>query len=225
MMKIMSQILNRIKEQQKNRSEYVLFNSIPVFIKDKITNEIDINKLIQSLESMLPYPTSGMLKSVVVGEHPLFAKRKINAFYHDNILYVSNQQDDLNDMLDDIVHEYSHAYEEIHAEKLYSDGAIKDEFLNKRIVLERTLRHEGYDTLQFDFNNINFNQSLDNFLLSVVGYERFEKITKYGLFINPYAATSLREYFATGFEEYILGDHQELKTISPILYSKLEETL
>jgi Mlc titration factor MtfA (ptsG expression regulator) len=42
-----------------------------------------------------------------------------------------------------------------------------------------------------------------------------------GVFPSPYAATSLREYFARGFEEYYMGRPQELKNICPVLYSKM----
>ena len=91
----------------------------------------------------------------------------------------------------------------------------------KRQILERTLRHQGLDMSQYDFKEFNYNKSLDNLFLNVVGYEKFQSLTNYGLFLNPYAATSLREYFATGFEEYMLGDHKELETISPKLYKKI----
>jgi len=43
-----------------------------------------------------------------------------------------------------------------------------------------------------------------------------------GLFISPYAATSLREYFATGFTDfYLYPDHNALSKVSPELYRKL----
>ena len=42
-----------------------------------------------------------------------------------------------------------------------------------------------------------------------------------GLFSTPYAVTSLREYFATGFEEFYIGDRNYIKKISPNLYNKL----
>jgi len=42
-----------------------------------------------------------------------------------------------------------------------------------------------------------------------------------GIFSSPYAITSLREYWAKGFEEYYLGVQQDLKKISPVLFSKL----
>jgi hypothetical protein len=43
-----------------------------------------------------------------------------------------------------------------------------------------------------------------------------------GLFVSAYACTSLREYFANGFEEFYLGDRNYLNTISPKLYSKIK---
>ena len=217
----MKKIINRIVEQQN--FEYVLFGSIPLIIKDKLTNNINISSLINSVESAIPRPPAGLIKSIIVGYNPIFDKRKVNALYYNGIIYLSNDQDDLNDMLDDIVHEYSHALEEVYGNQIYSDGAIKDEFSSKRFQLERILKSNDYQTYEFDFSNDSYNKELDNFLLNVVGYERFEKLTNYGLFVNPYAAVSLREYFATGFEEYILGDHQELKNISPNLYNKLRE--
>ena len=44
-----------------------------------------------------------------------------------------------------------------------------------------------------------------------------------GMFIRPYASISLREYFATGFEAYYLGQRDELEKISPRLYDKISE--
>ena len=219
----MNKLVKRLKEQQN--VEYLLFNSIPIIIKDKLTNNIDIRSLIKSVENVLPYSFRKLINSIIILDDPIFSQRKINAFYHNNTLFISNNQDDENDILDDIVHEYSHALEEKFEEEIYFDGSIKDEFISKRIQTERILRTSGYDTKNYDFKEISYNKSLDNLFLNVIGYDKFQSLTKYRLFINPYAATSLREYFATGFEEYILGDHQELQVVSPKLYEKIKERI
>ena len=44
-----------------------------------------------------------------------------------------------------------------------------------------------------------------------------------GLFIRPYASISMREYFATGFEAYYLGQKDALHRISPALYQKISD--
>jgi hypothetical protein len=218
-----NKLVKRLKEQQN--IEYLLFNSIPIIIKDKLSNNIDIKNLINSIENALPYSFRKLINSIIILDDPTFSQRKINAFYYNSSLYISNNQDNENDILDDIVHEYSHALEEKFEEEIYFDGSIKDEFISKRNQLERILRTSGYDTEKYNFKEINYNKSLDSLLLSVVGYEKFQNLTNHRLFINPYAATSLREYFATGFEEYILGDHKELQVISPRLYKKLHSIM
>jgi len=217
----MKKIINRLKEHPN--IEYVLFGSIPILVRDRLTNQIDINQLINSIHTLLPKPPKDLIKSIQIGNYSEFDQKKINAMYHDGILYLSNQQDDINDIMDDIVHEYSHALEEYYNDEIYGDTSIEKEFLSKREQLARIIKSQGFDITNYDFNNASYNKKLDIYLLDVIGYERLNKLTNYGLFINPYAATSLREYFATGFEEYILGDHTELQKISPILYNKIRE--
>ena len=43
------------------------------------------------------------------------------------------------------------------------------------------------------------------------------------LFCSPYGATSIREYFANGFEFYFVKNRKLVKTVSPQLYKKLIE--
>ena len=61
----------------------------------------------------------------------------------------------------------------------------------------------------------------DEFLSDEVGYPTLLSITM-GLFVSPYGATSLSEYFANGFEFYFLKDPGYVSKISPKLYEKIE---
>ena len=65
-----------------------------------------------------------------------------------------------------------------------------------------------------------YSEKVDDFLYKDVGYQALWQMVP-GIFPSPYAATSLREYFARGFEEYFMGDPQALKDICPVLYSKM----
>ena len=59
------------------------------------------------------------------------------------------------------------------------------------------------------------------FLYKTVGYDKLSSICQ-GLFVAAYAATSLKEYFATGFLEFYLDSHHNfLKKTCPQLYKKL----
>ena len=50
--------------------------------------------------------------AVKIGTYPEMIERQFNALYKDGVLYISNIQADADDMLDDIIHEISHAVEE-----------------------------------------------------------------------------------------------------------------
>ena len=55
-----------------------------------------------------------------------------------------------------------------------------------------------------------------------VGYPALHTMTV-GLFCSPYGATSLREYFANGFEFYFMKNRELVKKVSPQLYKLLIE--
>jgi hypothetical protein len=67
---------------------------------------------------------------------------------------------------------------------------------------------------------VEYDSKLDLFLYKEIGYGNLCSMTM-GLFVSPYGATSLREYFANGFEEFFSGDREYLKRISPELFNKL----
>jgi hypothetical protein len=127
-------------------------------------------------------------------------------------------------MIDDIVHEIAHAVEESKIEEVYFDGVIEREFLGKRERLCSLLISEGYDLSSTFCLNTEYSEKFDKFLYQTVGYETLASITM-GLFYSPYAATSLREYFANGFEHYFIGDRQYLKDVSPVLYNKVVDII
>ena len=71
------------------------------------------------------------------------------------------------------------------------------------------------------FLDIEYSEEFDEMLYKEIGYPKLSKILM-GVFISPYAATSLREYFATGFTEfYTQSEHNFLEKVSPQLYKKI----
>ncbi len=134
---------------------------------------------------------------------------------------MSNLQTDTQDLYDDIVHEVAHSIEIPHGYIIYGDEKIKSEFLKKREHLHNLLWAAGYRAPKAFFANVEYDKEFDDFLHKSIGYNKLAQVMS-GLFINPYAATSLREYFATGFTDFYLNeDHKYLSTVSPELYKKL----
>ena len=93
--------------------------------------------------------------------------------------------------------------------------------MSKRDRLELILKQD-FNISDYNFMEIEYNPEFDYFLYEMVGYEKLHNYTN-GLFVTPYSATSLREYYATGFEEYFIGSTGSLKVISPALYAKINE--
>ena len=118
----------------------------------------------------------------------------------------------------------AHCAEEYYAQDLYADMQLENEFIEKRKKLYDILFDRDFKIPAKYFLDPEYDQDFDMFLYTVVGYPVLLTLT-YDLFISPYAITSLREYFAKGFEEYISGNEKNLKDISPILYNRLKELI
>ena len=80
----------------------------------------------------------------------------------------------------------------------------------------------GYKIPLASYMEPEYNKEFDMFLYEKVGYSELGNILR-GVFITPYAATSLREYFATAFTEFYLhpDEHGFLKKLCPALYKKI----
>jgi len=212
-------IVNYVKNK-KNSLKQQKIGDISIFIKDNITNNVKYETVFEHINFILPYKILNLIDVVYIGDFDFFEHRAINAVYMDRAIYVSNEQSNKEDMIDDIVHEVAHAVEETHKYFIYNDKLVENEFLGKRNKLELMLNHEGYNTDHLDFLNLAYEKELDLFLYDEVGNANLNKLIN-GLFMRGYSAVSLREYFATTFEEYYLGNNFDVKGISPFLYEKI----
>ena len=218
-------LINHFLENQKKRlqknSDFYTSRGIHVYFKDKIANEIDVESVMAKIESKLPAHMLSEIEMIVIGWFDEFEERVVNAFYDSGAVYVSNIQSSDEDLFDDIVHEISHSVEEAYGYQIYGDQKIKDEFLRKREYLHDIMWKMGYKAPKSFFNNVEFDVEFDEFLHKKVGYDKLSTIMQ-GMFVSPYAATSLREYFATMFTEfYLSSEHNFLKKVSPMVYQKI----
>lgn len=214
-----------VKESFRSRvknSNYHNFFSIEVFVNDPLPSNIDLDYVFSFINRRISPFILDLINSVHIGYFQDLEDRHINAKYSDGKIYLTNDQSDNNDMVDDIVHELAHALEDSYGKEIYLDKSIEQEFLGKRKKLERFLRYMEYDTHLYDFEKIEYDKRLDFFLLKDVGYDTIETLTM-GLFINPYAATSVREYFAEGFEDYYLNNADYVRNMCPALYKVLDQ--
>lgn len=214
-------ILKKQARLLKEHTDFYTATGLHVFFKDPVNN-IDVEKIIADVESRIPLHLMSEIEMIIFGWFDEFEQRSINAFYDSGTLYISNIQDDASDLYDDLIHEISHSLEEPHGYFLYGDKKIENEFLRKRQYLHDMLWKMGYKAPLSVFMNVEYSEEFDKLLHEKIGYQKLSNIMT-GIFITPYAATSLREYFATGFTEFYLhpNDHGFLQKVSPELYKKL----
>ena len=214
-----SESASRVKKSQK---EHFLYGDILVLVKDPLSENVDLDYSLRKIEESIPRHLVYGLDYIIIGHFPEFDERQINAFYKDGAIYVSNVQDDNDDFIDDIIHEIAHLVEKSYGALIYEDQRVAREFLGKRQRLFYSLKAEGFPVLPKDFMQTEYSQEFDMFLFEEVGYPRLTQLTL-GLFLTPYGATSLPEYFAESFEYYFLKERPYVKTIAPACYQKIEE--
>jgi hypothetical protein len=219
-------MLEYLKETQRrlknNIQDFYTPGGIHVYFKDKLANnQVDVEAIVAKVEGTIPEHLRSEVEMIIVGWFQEFEDREINAFYKDGTLCISHLQDDNEDMYDDIIHEISHSIEAPFGYEIYGDNKLKDEFLRKRKYLHDILWQLGYKAPMEFFENTEYDEEFDMFLYKTIGYDKLVNLIQ-GLFISPYAATSLREYFATGFTDFYMdSNHKFLQKISPALYKKL----
>ena len=213
---------NYIFEKVSNTTKHFKFGGIEVSQTDQLPEDFNLQSILKTIEKNLPPLYFKGLKKIDIVQDPDFDKRGVNALYRDGVFIISPKQKNVNDLIDDIVHEFAHHVETLFPKNIYSDQRLINEFLKKRQELKFELQSEGYWLDQYDFDNLKYDEQFDDFLYKRVGGNMLRMVTT-GSFIRPYASVSLREYFATGFEAYYLGKQNTLEKISPMLYDKINE--
>lgn len=210
-----------IKSYLKNKKyNHFTFSGVEVIIKDPLPN-IDINEVLENSFSKIPKKFKTGIKKIKIGQFEELENRKIQAMFKDGTIFLTNKQNGNSDMIDDIVHEIAHSVEEIYKEKIYSDGSIRNEFLQKRKNMWMLLRDKGIHIELEKFLNLEYDEKFDEFLYKQVGYDVLSILLS-SIFYSPYAATSIREYFANGFEAFFMKeDIDRLMKLSPSIYHKL----
>ena len=221
----MVKLMNLSKYIQEKNNNILKIGNMKVLVKDYPPDNVSIETVIKTVQSRVPKKLLSNVKMVCVGKFKELERRKIQGLYKDSTLYITNEQDSNLDMLDDVIHEVAHSVEEIYSDQIYSDNLIEKEFLKKRKKLWSILKKKGIEGDLSLFLNPKFNYEFDNFLHLDVGYDIIYLYTT-NLFYSPYGATSLREYFANGFEAFFMKQEiSRLKKISPVLFSKLEQLI
>ena len=212
----------RSSSQRAKKMNFTIFNRIIVRLLQPTL--VPFEEVVNKIEETVPSFLFDEIDEIFVGSFSENDSRALEAYYESGAIYVTSDMPTVMDYVESIVHETAHSIEHLMGFLIYGDKKIESEFLAKRDTLERVLRANRFDTSGLDFNNPEYSEVFDLYLYKEVGYEKLDSITS-GLFYSPYAATSIREYFANGFEKFFLEDRGQLKRISPQLTMKIWEIL
>jgi len=217
--------INYIKKSSaKNAAqvrEYNLFDSILVIIANPLQQEINLKNILKRIEKNIPKHLFINLDIIYFGDFKELKARQVSSAYMDGAIYLSNEQVSDEEIYNSIVHELAHSIEKNFENDLYGDDKILEEFLSKRKKLKSILESNNLFCADSLYIRSEFTRDFDNFLFKTVGYDRLASLSA-NLFISPYSATSLREYFASGFEHFYCSENPEyILQISPKLYKKI----
>jgi hypothetical protein len=186
-----------------------------------VPETVSVRGAVEKVLTRIPQHLSHFVKSIKVGSFSILKDREIQAMYSSGTIYATNNQKNNDDLLDDLIHEFAHSIEEGMFEDVYGDGSIEGEFLHKRKKMWSILKSRG---LEFDLNmflETSYSKEFDDLLHKKVGYDTMRVLFR-DIVYSPYAATSMREYFANGFEAFFMReDVKRLKDLSPSLYKKI----
>jgi hypothetical protein len=222
--KIIENSVNRNKKQQK---EYLLFSRVLIYIQDPIISDmVNFELIIEQIEEFVPSHLFDGIDLIYVGQFLDLIERELEALYESGAIYVTNLLNNNLDYLENIIHEAGHSLEQNNGLQIYGDKKVEREFIGKRQRLFYKIQAENYNISNLNYLDTEFQEDIDNFLYREIGYENLNYLIN-GLFLNPYAATSLSEYFSSGLEKYLLDneDRRYLKILSPKLVEKIEELI
>ena len=208
-----------VKRSKKLRTHYML-KGIDIYVKDQLPQDIDVDFVIKYVAQRLPDHVLSNIEIIYIGHFQDLVDRDVNALWQNGAIYITNKQDNEMDMIDDLIHEIAHSNEKQFEQIIYEDGKLEKEFLYRRKKLAYILKDQGYGIPTGFIYNVDYDKIIDDYLYEKITYDVLWQLVP-GLFPSPYAVTSLREYWAKGFEQFYMGRKEDLKETSPVLFSKL----
>ncbi len=196
-------IKNSAEKGKRIQREFDLYGGdVKLILLNKLEDNINVNNIVLELNSLIPHHLTYGLDAIYLGDFEELEQKNIDSLYYAGIIYVKPNQKSDSDIITDIIHEMAHNVEDNYQHIIQQTSSLKNEFLNKRKKLYSILTDKGFNQYALtDYLNPNYDTKFDEFLYKTVGYDLLRELTV-DIFVSPYAATSLREYFANGFEHY-----------------------
>ena len=152
-----------VKKSKKLKDHYMLGN-VNIYIKDRLPEHVDIDFVIRYVAKRLPNHVLTNIDIIYVGHFQDLVDRDVNALWQNGAIYITNEQDNEMDMIDDLIHEIAHSNEKQHEQIIYEDGKLEREFLVRRKKIAFILKDKGYNLPTGFIYNSAYDKTIDDFL-------------------------------------------------------------
>ena len=115
---------------QNKKSDNFTYKGIEVIIKDKIEQDVSIEKVLKIVTSKIPNHLTSNFKRLYIGDFENMREREIQAFYSNKSIYITNRLKNDEDLLDDLIHEIYYKDFNFFITVLSNDGFISNYFSN-----------------------------------------------------------------------------------------------
>ena len=161
---------NSMNKSKKLKDTYSL-HDINIFIKDPLPEIINMDFVLKYIKVRIPTNLLRGVDMIYIGNFDNLKEKNANAMYMDGAVYLTNEQDDDMDMIDDIIHEIAHSNEKQFEQIIYEDGRLEKEFLYRRKQLAYILKDKGFGVPTGFIYNISYDKNIDDYLYQKVTYD------------------------------------------------------
>ena len=116
-------------------NNFYSFDGTDVYIMHPLPEHVSIEEVLETVSKRIPSHLKTGVDVIYIGQFQNMIDREVNALFEDGAIYITNDQDDLEDMVDDLVHELAHSVEKEYPDLIFEDGRLFKEFRYQRYGL------------------------------------------------------------------------------------------
>ena len=118
----MDWITENAKKSRRRMKDKYSMRGTNIYIHDQVPDDINLEFVFDYIIARIPTRLMDSIDVIYVGDFPDFKTREIDAYYDNGAIFVTNNQEDDHDMINDIVHEIGHGVEQRFNDFIYSDN-------------------------------------------------------------------------------------------------------
>lgn len=196
-------------------------HGVRFYLKSPLPQNINPEELKKNIFSKLPGGLFKDINNIFIGDFEYLKNRGATAISYQNSIFLTDAQDNIEDLVNDIAHELGHSLEKKFFHNIHKNNDLKREFLSKKKLAISILKSMGFGFSPEHTCSPEYDKEIDDLLTNKIGLHNIEKEFA-NLVTTPYSLVSLSEYFSEGLECFLLYDRFSLAKMCPVLYNVID---